>query len=165
MGYKPVNPIMTFQSEHKMKTFFALLITIATIPFAKAETAGDVVVRACDDRTPTSVEYFVEQTSFAQGSVRLFNMDTYGEPVCCSSHLVIYLPEQEPFASRCFHVAASAEGLGFVGLNLKNIKASYDSKTGLALQVPFGFYTEEGTSKYKVHTLLINQKNLTVIVK
>jgi hypothetical protein len=75
-------------------------------------------------------------------------VDTDGEPVCCSSHLLVFIPAPE-LGSQCFAVsqeAAKADGSarGFSNVEFSRIKAAYDAKRGLLLSVPYTLYNPEG---------------------
>jgi hypothetical protein len=133
----------------------------------RVPASESLVARPCDDKTPTNLDYFVEKKSYANESIRVFSVDTYGEPACCSSHLVIYMPEKDqPMASKCFHIATTSDGLGFNGINMSKAKSSYNSKSGLSLNVPVLFYNPEtGGTKQKPFTILINQATQSVQIK
>jgi hypothetical protein len=95
------------------------------------------------------VSNLVGQTrSFAQGKVRIAHVDTDGEPVCCSSHLLVLIPAPE-IGSQCFAISqkagdASKSPLGFSSIAFSQIKASYDAQRGLLLNVPFTLYNPDG---------------------
>src|ERR1700754_4980586 len=95
------------------------------------------------------VSFLVGQTrSFSEGKIKIAHVDTDGEPVCCSSHLLVFIPSTEP-GSQCFAVsqqAAKADGSarGFSNIEFSRIKAAYDAKRGLLLTVPYTLYNLEG---------------------
>ena len=71
-------------------------------------------------------------------------MDTDGEPVCCSQHFLIFIPSAE-IGSQCFAVSQtagrdSASPSGFYKIEFNRIKASYDPKRGLLLNMPYRLY-------------------------
>ena len=75
-------------------------------------------------------------------------MDTDGEPVCCSSHLLVFIPSPE-LGSQCFAVSqnaasSSASPRGFANIELNRIKAAYDAQRGLLLSVPYSLYNPDG---------------------
>lgn len=76
-------------------------------------------------------------------------MDTDGEPVCCSSHLLVFISGSE-IGSRCFAVSDQAakgsddEIRGFSNIEFNLIKASYDPRRGLLLNVPYRLYNTDG---------------------
>ena len=76
--------------------------------------------------------------SFANGAIRVALLDTGGEPVCCSAHLLILAPaggQDEPVYRQCL-VASAQPGSGFFSMDVPGITASYDPATGLLLSVP-----------------------------
>ena len=73
--------------------------------------------------------------TFADGAVRFVHLDTGGEPVCCSSHLMVTYPSPEDPGDLC--VLISAKGTqGWQSLSLARAKASYEPATGLTVRVP-----------------------------
>ena len=75
-------------------------------------------------------------------------MDTDGEPVCCSSHLLVFIPSPE-IGSQCFAVSQKAANgsespRGFSSIEFNRIKASYDPQRGLLLNVPYTLYNPQG---------------------
>lgn len=75
--------------------------------------------------------------TFYNGQVRVAVVDTNGEPVCCSSWLVVIFPDKDDeLGGRTCMMLGSGEGLGFTGVNVKQIKSSYAAATGLTLTVP-----------------------------
>jgi hypothetical protein len=95
------------------------------------------------------ISFLVGQTrSFSQEKIKIAHVDTDGEPVCCSSHLLVFIPGPE-IGSQCFAVsqqAAKADGSarGFSNVEFSRIKAAYDPKRGLLLTVPFTLYNPTG---------------------
>lgn len=144
---------------------FLCLIFFVVFSIHTFANKQSLIVRTCDDKTPTSLESYISHKVFANGYIRLFHVDTQ-EPVCCSSHLVVYLTSQEtPTQSQCFHVASNIEGTGFQSTDLAKVKTSYNAASGLSLQLPLFFYNDTGISSRKNFTLVINQKNQTVLIQ
>jgi hypothetical protein len=112
-----------------------------------ASAAGAAEVGPCNDLD--RISSLVGQTrSFSEGKIRIAHVDTDGEPVCCSSHLLVFIPGPE-IGSQCFavsQVAAKADGSprGFSNVEFSRIKAAYDPKRGLLLSVPYTLYNPEG---------------------
>ena len=82
--------------------------------------------------------------SFSDGKIRIAHVDTDGEPVCCSSHLLVFIPSPE-IGSQCFAISQKAEkgdssARGFSSLDLARAIASYDPQRGLLLTVPYTLY-------------------------
>ena len=91
------------------------------------------------------ISFLVGQTkSYSAGKITIAHVDTDGEPVCCSSHLLIFIPSQE-IGSECFAVSAKAANgdgspRGFSNVEFNKITASYDPDRGLLLHVPYTLY-------------------------
>lgn len=85
----------------------------------------------------------VNSRTFANGAIRVAWLDTGGEPVCCSSHLLILSPsgngQDEPEYRQC-RVASAQPGAGFYAVDVPGITASYDPNKGLLLSVPIGHW-------------------------
>ncbi|MCL4675225.1 MAG: hypothetical protein KJZ59_04180 [Pararhodobacter sp.] len=85
----------------------------------------------------------VNTRSFANGAIRVAWLDTGGEPVCCSSHLLILSPSGDgsdgPAYRQCL-VASAQPGSGFHSVDVPGITASYDPARGLLLSVPIGHW-------------------------
>jgi len=81
--------------------------------------------------------------TYANGNIRVAWLDTGGEPVCCSSHLLILMPSgdgsNEPIYRQC-RVASARPGEGFFSVDVAGINASYDPAKGLLLSVPIGHW-------------------------
>jgi hypothetical protein len=98
------------------------------------------------------ISFLVGQTkSYSAGKITTAHVDTDGEPVCCSEHLVVIIPEPE-IGTQCFALSdrasrgeESARGFNRVGFDA--IKASYDPGRGLLLAVPFALYDGGGPGR------------------
>lgn len=76
--------------------------------------------------------------SFANGNIRVARVDTGGEPVCCSSYLLVLSPSGEsdgPSFRQC-RIVSAQPGQGFFDVDIAGIAASYDPRQGLLLSVP-----------------------------
>jgi hypothetical protein len=126
-----------------MRYLWAILIVLAS-------AASAAEVGPCNDLDRVSL--LVGQTrSFNEGKVRVAHVDTDGEPVCCSSHLLIVIPSPE-IGSQCFALSQSAakgdqSARGFSDIAFARIKGSYDPKRGLLLSVPYTLYNDSGRGK------------------
>ena len=104
-------------------------------------------VGPCNDLDRISL--LVGQTkTYAEGKIRVAHVDTDGEPVCCSSHLLVLIPSTE-IGSQCFAVSQKAgndaeSARGFSNIEFNRIKASYDAQRGLLLNVPYTLYGAQG---------------------
>ena len=104
---------------------------------------------------------------FYNGQVRVAVMDTGGEPVCCSMHLLVLSPaggQDEPEYTAC-HLINDHEGLGFVSLDIAKLTAAYDAKKGLLITIPYGLYKDDGGSKPGVGKIRLNIAKGTVTVE
>jgi hypothetical protein len=117
---------------------FACMVLLALgAPAAAAE------IGSCEGLD--SISFLVGQTkSYSQGKITIAEVDTDGEPVCCSEHLLIFIPARE-IGSQCFAVsdkAAKGDGSarGFSTIAFNKITASYDQDKGLLLTVPYTLY-------------------------
>jgi hypothetical protein len=123
-----------------MRYVFAMLVALGS-------AAGAAEVGPCSDLD--RISNLVGQTkSFSQGKIRIAQVDTDGEPVCCSSHLLVFIPSPE-IGSQCFAVSQKAakgseSQLGFNSVEFDRIKASYDPRRGLLLNVPYTLYNSDG---------------------
>jgi hypothetical protein len=120
-----------------------IMRNIWALPVIFSTTAGATDVGPCNDLD--RISYLVDQTkSFSNGKIKIAHVDTDGEPVCCSEYLLIFIPSAE-IGSQCFAVSQSASQdstspRGFHRIEFNRIKASYDPKRGLLLNVPYRLY-------------------------
>jgi hypothetical protein len=118
-----------------------------SIPVVLASVAQAAEIGPCNDLD--RISFLVGQTrSYAEGKIRIAQVDTDGEPVCCSSHLLILIPSRE-IGSQCFALSQKAGGesvsaRGFSNIEFSRIKAAYDSQRGLLLSVPYTLYKGDG---------------------
>jgi hypothetical protein len=115
---------------------------------ALGSVAHAAEVGPCNDLD--RISFLVGQVrSFAEGKIRIAYVDTDGEPVCCSSHLLVFIPAPD-LGSQCFAVSQSAatkdsgSARGFNNIEFSKIKASYDQRRGLLLTVPYTLYNPDG---------------------
>jgi hypothetical protein len=124
----------------------------AMVLLALATPAVAAEVGPCDGLD--HISYLVGQTRpYSQGKITIAHVDTDGEPVCCSEHLLIFIPSPE-IGSQCFAVsdqAAKGDGgaRGFSTVGFDKITASYDQAKGLLLTVPYTLYNggQKGPSR------------------
>ena len=61
---------------------------------ALGSAAGAAEVGPCNDLD--RISYLIGQTrSYSEGKIKIASVDTDGEPVCCSSHLLVFIPSTE----------------------------------------------------------------------
>lgn len=143
----------------------------AAAAFALATQAQAVTVRDCDgsvDRVVNIAEPWSENTrQFYNKQVRVTLVDTGGEPVCCSAHLVVTFPsagQDEPVYSECKIVSAK-DSSGFLSIGFPSLTASYNAKTGLDIAFPYTTYNDSGENHPKgVAKLRLNLKTGTLSV-
>jgi hypothetical protein len=133
-------------------------LLLATTPAMAAD------IRSCEgfEVSASNLIFPVEENvrSFANGDIRVIGLDTGGEPVCCSSHVMVLLPSPEDPGDIC--VLVSAEGTnGWYSVSVGATKADYDAETGLTLRIPVGVYNGAGSDPDTL-TLVINQPRGTV---
>lgn len=116
------------------------------VPLLLASSANAAEVGPCNDLD--RISNLVGQTkSFAEGKIRIAHVDTDGEPVCCSAHLLVFIPSPD-IGSQCFAVSqkaakGAAAALGFNSIDFGRIKGAYDPQRGLLLTVPYALYDNE----------------------
>jgi hypothetical protein len=82
-----------------MRYAWAVLLALGSV--AKAAEVGP-----CNDLD--RISHLVGQTkSYSEGKIKVAHVDTDGEPVCCSSHLLVFIPSPE-IGSQCFAVSQKA---------------------------------------------------------
>ncbi len=74
--------------------------------------------------------------TYANGAIRVALLDTGGEPVCCSRHLLILSPDPE-YGQAC-NVLSQEQGTGYYEIFLSKTRSGYDPARGLSLIVPVG---------------------------
>jgi len=100
------------------------------------------VITECDGwlASPANIvePWELNSRTYANGAIRVAWIDTGGEPVCCSSHFLVLSPSGEvdgPAYRQC-RIVSAQPGLGFYGIDIQGIVASYDPNSGLLLSVP-----------------------------
>jgi hypothetical protein len=130
-------------------------LLIATAALTLAAQAHAVSVRDCDGTTDSArniAEPWADHTrQFHSKLVRVTMLDTGGEPVCCSIHLLVTFPsagQDEPVYSEC-KLVGSEEGRGFLSIAFDKMTAKYDPKKGLTISFPYTTYNDEGDNHPK----------------
>jgi hypothetical protein len=136
----------------------ALGLFIATPAFA-------INVTECGDDATANVGNIAEPwekntRTFYSGNVRVALIDTGGEPVCCSMHLLIIVPVPSEDTGvdpvrRCYLVH-NTEGMGFVGIDFARMASSYDAAKGLLITFPYELYNEGNPGPKGVGRVRIN---------
>ena len=144
-----------------MRSAIAAAALLATVLPAAA-----VQVRDCDETA--SLQTLAEPwekniKSFYQGQVRVALLDTGGEPVCCSTHLLIMMPSNDmPAEGRVCHIVGQKDQLGFENIDMARLRTSYDPRRGLLIEFPYRLYVDGLKSKSGVGRVRVNVKLGTV---
>ena len=134
-----------------MRTAIAAIFAV----FAAASPALALSVTECADNDPTSVTALAEPWEkntklFYNGNVRVAVVDTGGEPVCCSMHLLILLPVHQDGMddTHACYIVNNEPGVGFVGIDFAHLTTRYDAGKGLLVTSPYDLY-DNGSSPTK----------------
>lgn len=158
----------------------SLCAALALSTFSLTTLVGSSIVQAqvvteCDWLASAAniLEPWEDNTvTFANGNIRLAVVDTGGEPVCCSAHLMVLSPSgngaDEPVYRQC-RLASVRPGEGFYSINLSNVAARYDPGRGLSVSFETGHWhqgMETGAPPILDRMeILINQATGTVSVE
>lgn len=123
------------------------LIAAAALLAGAALPASAVEVRPCDyaAHVQSIAEPWERNTrAFYNNAVRVALLDTGGEPVCCSQHLLVLLPDRAGHVpgmdeGRLCRVVGDREQMGFLGIEFQQMRSRYDGG-GLLLEVPVHIY-------------------------
>ena len=128
-----------------------------------ATPANAANVRDCDETA--SVQTLAEPwekniRTFYNGNVRVALLDTGGEPVCCSVHLLILVPDKtSEMGDRTCHIVSDHESMGFAGIDFARLTSKYDSAKGLLITFPYTLYVDGISSKSGTARLRVNLQN------
>lgn len=144
-----------------MRHFLALLI----LGLAQAAMAADI--RDCETWEANARNLWLPPSdgvrSYSNGRVTLIHLDTGGEPVCCSSHLMVLHPAGDGEPWQACTLISHHEGLGFAALALPGAEAGYDPAHGLTIEVPGQLYLlEESFQNPVLLRVTVNQATGTV---
>ena len=127
------------------------LILAAFALLAASVPASAVSVVPCNqDLATASAWNLVEpweknSRTFYNGAVRVALIDTGGEPVCCSMHLLIVSPSKgEGEVQTACHLVGNEGLMGFVSIDFAALTARYDAGKGLLIAVPYALYSDDG---------------------
>ena len=93
---------------------------------------------------------------FANGDIRLILLDT-AEPACCSWFVLVQVPDPGTGYWGCAVLAATAEGLGFRGIDLQAARGAYDPRTGLDIAIPVTLHVTDLVTRPATATIRINR--------
>jgi hypothetical protein len=141
----------------------AALSLIASAP------AFAVQVRDCDyaaDVRSIAEPWEINTRAFYDGNVRVALLDTGGEPVCCSVHLLILAPDKnDEMGGRFCKIVGDHEALGFAGIDFARLTTRYDAGRGLLITFPYQLYVDGLSSKSGVARVRVNLDRGTVSVE
>ena len=146
-----------------MRLFFAAAAFVAaTLPVAATQ------VRECDyaANVRSIAEPWEKNTrGFYDNAVRVALVDTGGEPVCCSQHLLVLLPDRGGppgmDEGRLCRIVGDRESLGFLGIVFERMRASYDQR-GLLLEFPVHIYGDGIRNRQGIARVRVNVERGTV---
>ena len=135
-----------------IRGFVALGAGILALACAAPTQAA--ILEECNDYASAGlvVEPWEQNTrTFYNGQVRVAVVDTGGEPVCCSSYLVVIYPNvDDELGGRSCMMLSQGERSGWAGIDVKTIRSSYAAATGLTLAVPVSVLRDDGKGVRKL---------------
>jgi hypothetical protein len=141
----------------------------AALSFIAAAPAFAVQVRDCDyaaDVRSIAEPWEKNTRAFYDGNVRVALLDTGGEPVCCSVHLLILAPDRnDEMGGRFCKIVGDHEALGFAGIDFARLTTRYDAGRGLLIIFPYQLYVDGLSSKSGVARVRVNLERGTVSVE
>lgn len=140
-----------------------LAIAAALLGISVASPAFAISVHPCGENDPTDAAAIAEPWEkntklFYNGQVRAALIDTGGEPVCCSMHLMILLPVHQDGMDdthACF-MADNDGNVGFVGIDFAHITTRYDAGKGLLISFPYDVYNDGNPGKHGIGRVRVN---------
>ena len=151
------------------KQITATLLSLCTI-LASQQASAEASIENCEG--PSSVANVTypwnEATrTFANEKIRIVTVDTGGEPVCCSAHLVILAPDpnNELGDWQCKILSDGRPWQGYQFVDIKNVKSSYDAGKGLLLSIPVERYMDGVKSNKAMIDVRINQATGSIVVE
>jgi hypothetical protein len=133
---------------------------------AASAPAVAVEVRECD--WAASVQSLAEPweqnaRAFYNGQVRVALIDTGGEPVCCSMHLLILAADKtSEMGERMCRLVSNANKMGFESIDFARLSARYDTGRGLLITFPFRLYVDGISHRNGVARVRVNLERGTV---
>lgn len=141
----------------------AAALLLAALP------AHAVQVRDCDyaaDVRSIAEPWEKNTRAFYNGNVRVALLDTGGEPVCCSVHLLILVPDKnDEMGGRFCRIVGDRESLGFAGIDFARLTTRYDAGRGLLITFPYQLYVDGLSSRSGVARVRVNLERGTVDVE
>lgn len=151
------------------KPIVATLLYLSAISTSQ-QAFADASIETCEG--PSSVANVTypwnEATrTFANERIRIVTVDTGGEPVCCSAHLVILAPDpnNELGDWQCKILSDGGQWRGFQFVDIKGVKSSYIASKGLLLSVPVERYIDGIKSNKAIIDVRINQATGSIVIE
>jgi len=151
-----------------MRGFLVGALAAAAMWGSVAEAA---VVRDCTDFT-ANAQNIVQpwekfSRTFYKGQVRVALLDTGGEPVCCSAHLLVLIPpnDDEPGGGQMCFVISEHSNFGYGNIGFEKLSTAYDSNRGLLITVPAIISNGEDETRNVVLKVRVNVAKHSVKVE
>ncbi|MEZ5913976.1 MAG: hypothetical protein R3D84_18515, partial [Paracoccaceae bacterium] len=138
-------PASDFQLTGLFMRFLSSILCAASVAWFPGLASAQVVTECDWVANPANIMEPWEQNArtYANGNIRIAALDTGGEPVCCSMHLLVLSPSgdgsNEPIFRQC-RVVSARPGQGFLAVDIPGTTASYDPSRGLLVSVPVGHW-------------------------
>jgi hypothetical protein len=136
------------------------MVLVASAPALAVE------VRECD--WAASVQSLAEpwernSRAFYNGQVRVALIDTGGEPVCCSMHLLILAPDKtSEMGDRMCRLVSNANKMGFESIDFARLSTRYDAGRGLLVTFPYRLYVDGISHRNGVARVRVNLERGTI---
>lgn len=104
--------------------------------------------------------------TFYNDRMRIVHIDTMGEPACCSSSVLLFMPDStDPLGgNKCFQIG-TGNGLGFESVRFSQITRSYSPFLGLLLNIPVTHYIDGQMSILDTAKVRINMSLETATIE
>ena len=147
----------------------AMLGTGAVALLVCTASAHAVQVRDCDETANVlSIAEPWEKSvrAFYKGQVRVALIDTGGEPVCCSVHLMILIPDKnDELGGRMCRLVSDKDSLGFAGIDFARLSTRYDAGRGLLISFPYQLYVDGLSNRTGVARVRVNLERGVIAVE
>ena len=149
-----------------MMSFQPRLVLAAATLALSAFSANAASVKDCGDDFKANVQNLAEPwekntRTFLNGSVRIAVVDTGGEPVCCSMHLLVLAEAPEDPSgppSRICKIVSNTPEVGFMNINFAKIRSGFSPARGLDLLVPYELYIDGLKSRPGLARINVNTR-------
>lgn len=146
-----------------MSIFKQSLAAISGILAVSVLPAGAANVRDCNwaASAHSLAEPWEKNTKvFLNGAVRIALIDTGGEPVCCSTHLLVLAEDKsDEHGGRVCRLVSNSGEMGYEWIDFARITSTYHPSRGLQLTMPFKLYVDGVADRRGVARITINTQN------